>query len=86
MGCGCGNKSKQTPKITPRSITTVVPSTRNVVQSRSVNKGVVSQRQKRCPKCSWPMNNVREFDTVAKTQKLNAVCMNRKCLHKENIG
>lgn len=45
--------------------------------------GVRSQVQKRCPKCSWPMNSMRRYDTQSGGQVQVYACMNRKCLYRE---
>lgn len=64
---------------TPRNQTVIVsPPT-----AAQGHQGVRAQVNRRCPKCSWPMNSVRKLDPHQNKQVQNWVCMNRKCLHRE---
>jgi|APFre7841882654_1041346.scaffolds.fasta_scaffold658473_1 hypothetical protein len=87
-GCGGGKKQQvvsqqvhtQQMQMTPR---TPVPQRTLIAPTHS--GGVRAQPQKRCSKCSWPMNSMRRYDTATGRQIQVYACMNRKCLNKEEI-
>ena len=76
MGCGCGGQKRQyqsTPGVSRGVGRVQVPTP--IVVNRPL--------QRKCPKCSWPMNSIRRFDQVQNKQAQVWACMNRKCMHRE---
>lgn len=94
MACGgCGGGAKRSQVIPQQTSGRGIPMTQPV---RAVNQGpkqqiapqahfngVRAQVQRRCGKCSWPMNSMRRFDAGTSRQIQIWVCMNRKCMHRE---
>jgi hypothetical protein len=86
-GCGGGKKQQVVSQqvrtqqvLTPR---TPIPQRTLIVPTHS--GAVRAQPQRRCSKCSWPMNSMRRYDTTTGKQIQVYACMNRKCLNKEEI-
>lgn len=77
MGCGCGGQKKQyqaTPGM-PRGVARAQVPVNPVVVNRPI--------QRKCPKCSWPLNGIKRFDQVQSKQMQVWACMNRKCMYRE---
>jgi ribosomal protein L37E len=87
MACGgCGKRSQPVTKSVgssramPGAPASAAP---KPALPKIMSAGVRAQIQKRCSKCSWPMNSTRRFDAGSKKQIQIWSCMNRKCLHRE---
>ncbi len=92
MGC-CGNRGKRSVKAqvvtggATRGMrvqgSTALPTqaTRSVSSQPRVNS---VKPQKRCPKCSWPMNVVRIPNRASGIFSQLYTCMNKKCLYRTN--
>lgn len=91
--CGCGkkglgviNQGGAKTFTSPRVIHQSGASAAAAATPRTTPKGgggAHAQVQKRCTKCSWPMNSMRKFDQQQNKQVQIWACMNRKCLHRE---
>jgi hypothetical protein len=92
MGC-CGNRGKRSVKAqvvtggATRGMrvqgSTALPTPRT---NRNITQPRVSsvKPQRRCPKCSWPMNIVRIPNKANGIFNQLYACMNKKCLHRMN--
>lgn len=91
MACGgCGKKSQgisRQPVNRNISVARVGRPANTSPRTRAVNTvpstGVRAQAVRRCSKCSWPMNSMRKFDNTTGKQVQIWVCMNRKCMRRE---
>jgi hypothetical protein len=90
MGC-CGNRGKRSIKAQVvnggatrgmhlQKSTVPVSTTKSITQPRISSV----KPQKRCPKCSWPMNIVRVPNRINGVFSQLYTCMNKKCLYKVN--
>jgi hypothetical protein len=89
MACGgCGARRVQAQK-TIQTSKTIQPIAQRAVQRSTTTQiskaGVRAQIQRRCPKCTWPMNSMRRLEQATGKQIQVYACMNRKCAHKEEI-
>ena len=89
-GCGGARRVQSQPVITQRQAVPRAPmvqramSTSQTPTQRAIG-GVRAQQPRRCQKCGWPMNSMRRYEPSSGRQIQVFACMNRKCLHKEEI-
>jgi len=91
MGC-CGNRGKRSVKAqvvtggVARGMRVQGSTALSTPVARSITQPRVSsvKPQRRCPKCSWPMNIVRIPNRASGVFSQLYSCMNKKCLHRMN--